>query len=223
MNDLADKQRLKSVDDRASSELAITLGMLAAIEENSTVSQRSLASGLGIALGLANSYLKRCVKKGWIKVQQAPANRYAYYLTPTGFSEKTRLTAEFLSASLGFFRNAREQSAEVCAQAEARRLTRLALVGAGELAEIMTLTALDSRIEIVGIIDSDKASGRFAGLHVVGNVAELGPIDGVVITDMKAPQKSYDAWAALLGNEKVFAARLLKIARGSPVGREGRS
>ena len=65
----------------------ITLGVLNAVDENSGVTQRGVAKEVGIALGLTNTYLKRCVKKGLIKVQQAPANRYAYYLTPKGFSE----------------------------------------------------------------------------------------------------------------------------------------
>ena len=62
----------------------ITLGLLNMVHDNSATSQRSMAGDLGIALGLANAYLKRCVKKGLIKVSQVPANRYAYYLTPKG-------------------------------------------------------------------------------------------------------------------------------------------
>ena len=68
-----------------------------------------MAGDLGIALGLANAYLKRCVKKGLIKVSQVPANRYAYYLTPKGFAEKSRLTAEYLSVSFNLFRDTRAQ------------------------------------------------------------------------------------------------------------------
>ena len=45
----------------------ITLGVLKAVEGNDSVTQRSLAKELGIALGLANAYLKRCAKKGLIK------------------------------------------------------------------------------------------------------------------------------------------------------------
>ena len=49
------------------------------------MTQRSMANELGIALGMANAYIKRCIRKGFIKVRQIPSNRYAYYLTPTGF------------------------------------------------------------------------------------------------------------------------------------------
>ncbi len=75
------------------------LELLDVVGQRSDVSQRHLARHLGVALGLANSYLKRCVRKGFIKITEAPANRYLYYLTPKGFSEKSRLTAKYLSTS----------------------------------------------------------------------------------------------------------------------------
>ena len=41
----------------------VTLSILEAIENKNDMTQRHLADNLGVALGLANSYLKRCVKK----------------------------------------------------------------------------------------------------------------------------------------------------------------
>jgi hypothetical protein len=73
------------------------LGLLESVERDGAQSQRKLASDLGIALGLVNAYLKRCVKKGLLKIGQAPARRYAYYLTPHGFAEKSRLYASYLT------------------------------------------------------------------------------------------------------------------------------
>ena len=74
-------------------EDARVLEVLDAVHQRSDLSQRHLARQMGVALGLANSYLKRCMRKGLIKISAAPANRYLYYLTPKGFSEKSRLTA----------------------------------------------------------------------------------------------------------------------------------
>src|SRR5215468_1944263 len=77
----------------------VVLGLLESVERNGAQSQRHIAAELGIALGLVNAYLGRCVKKGLVKVHNAPARRYAYYLTPQGFAEKSRLTVQFLSDS----------------------------------------------------------------------------------------------------------------------------
>ena len=104
-------------------ENTITLGVLSAIEEDDRATQRAISRDLGIALGLTNAYLKRCVKKGFIKVRHIPANRYAYYLTPQGFAEKSRLTAEYLSISFNFFRSSREQCADLFKVCDKNRWT----------------------------------------------------------------------------------------------------
>ncbi|MBL8654262.1 MAG: winged helix-turn-helix transcriptional regulator, partial [Alphaproteobacteria bacterium] len=49
-------------------DAALVLGVLSAVEQDSAVTQRGLSSDLGIALGLANAVLKRCVRKGLIKI-----------------------------------------------------------------------------------------------------------------------------------------------------------
>lgn len=95
-----------------------TLEILQAIENKENITQRYLADKLGVALGLANSYLKRCVRKGLVKVQQAPANRYLYYVTPKGFAEKSRLTASYLSSSFNFYRQASDSLTHIFIQCE---------------------------------------------------------------------------------------------------------
>ena len=145
---------------------ARTLEILDIVQNNAQVSQRHLARQLGVALGLANSYLRRCVKKGWVKVQQAPANRYLYYLTPTGFSEKSRLTAEYLSTSLGFYREAGDSCSRLFDLCELNGWRRVLLCGISEVAEIAILRSLEREIEIVGIFDPTSERDRYVGRAV---------------------------------------------------------
>src|ERR1700755_2630442 len=130
----------------------IVLGLLQSVERDGGQSQRRLAAELGIALGLVNAYLKRCVKKGLVKVSEAPARRYAYYLTPHGFAEKSRLTIEYLSSSFSFFRQANAECAEVFALAKARNFQNLVLCGRSDLAEIAILSALESGVLILAVV-----------------------------------------------------------------------
>src|ERR1700691_76375 len=141
----------------------IVLGLLESVDRDGAQSQRKLASDLGIALGLVNAYLKRCVKKGLVKIGNAPPRRYAYYLTPHGFAEKSRLTVEYLSASFSFFRRAREDCASVLKAAHARGWTRVALVGVSDLAEIATICALEQGVTIVAVVDAKSENSRFVG------------------------------------------------------------
>lgn len=199
----------------------ITLGLLSAIEEDDRATQRAISRELGIALGLTNAYLKKCVRKGFIKVSQIPANRYAYYLTPQGFAEKSRLTAEYLSLSFNFFRSARDQCAELFAECARKRWTRVALAGCGDLAEIATLCVRDAPgIEIVGIVHTRPKEAlqteSFAGLPVVERLSDLAKVHAVVVTDFLNAQRVFDELSRSMPPERVLTARLLKVTRTPP-------
>ena len=203
----------ENADGALDSEAEITLGVLTAIEESSSVTQRSVADRLGIALGLTNAYLKRCVRKGLVKVSQVPPNRYAYYLTPKGFAEKSRLTAEYLSSSFRFFRKARNECTELVGRAGERGWRRLALYGASELAEIATLCVADGGIEIVGIVDARAAGRRLADLDVVASLEEVAPVDAVLLTDLRRAQESYERLAGEIAAERILVPGLLGVLR----------
>ncbi len=199
-------------------EARITLGLLNMVDGNSSASQRSMASSLGIALGLANAYLKRCVKKGLIKVAQAPANRFAYYLTPQGFSEKSRLTAEYLKQSFNLFRHARTEGCELLGQCQARGWNRVALYGLGELSEIMTLSVRDYDVELVSVIDRDAEVAEFAGLPVFRTLPAPQDVDAIIICDITKPQTAYDEACAGFPGERVLAPQVLHISNNSTDG-----
>ncbi len=201
-------------------EAEITLGLLSAVHENSAVTQRSVAGQLDIALGLANAYLKRCIDKGLIKVKQVPRNRYAYYLTPKGFTEKSRLTAKYLVTSLNFFRRARADCEFAIEQCTHRQWRSVVLYGVSELGEIATLVAREN-INLVGFVDPLSTETEFAGLPVVSSVAQLHGIDGIILTDTTSPQESYSALCKELGADKVIALRLLRVALTSVKNRKG--
>ena len=142
--------------------------------------------------GLA--YLKRCVKKGLLKIGQAPARRYAYYLTPHGFAEKSRLTVEYLSSSFSFFRRAREDCSSALEAAHARGWNRIALIGVSDLAEITTICALEQGITIVAVVDAKARRDRFVGIQVVASLdAVPGGFDALVITDLATTRDTVQA------------------------------
>lgn len=201
----------------------ITLGVLAAVEADAKISQRALSAELGVALGLANAYLKRCVRKGYIKIQQVPRRRYAYYLTPQGFSEKTRLTAEYLTSSLQFFRRARSEMGETMAHCAARDWRRIALAGASELAEIATLTAHDHEVEIVGVIDAALGRESFCGLPVVADLAAIQPVDAVIITRTNDIQELVAALGGELGEGRLLTPRLVRLQHMKQPSRKARA
>lgn len=89
------------------------LALLTAVERGEVVTQQMLKQELGVSVGLINALVKRAVIKGLVKVREAPYKRYAYYLTPSGFVEKSRMVAEYLDYSLQLYREARDQYVEI--------------------------------------------------------------------------------------------------------------
>src|ERR1700722_14070636 len=138
----------------------IVLDLLTSVEHDGERSQRYLAAELGIALGLVNAYLKRCVRKGLVKMRDAPARRYAYYLTPNGFAEKSRLTLEYLSASLTLYRRAKKDYTPLLPSAQKQGISRIAIPGGAAFAEIAASCALDVGIAIVAVVDTQSTADR---------------------------------------------------------------
>jgi DNA-binding MarR family transcriptional regulator len=190
----------------------IVLGLLSSVEHDGDRSQRRIAAELGIALGLVNAYLKRCVKKGLVKVHDAPARRYAYYLTPQGFAEKSRLTVQYLSNSFSFFRLAKSDCARVFEIAEASGFRRLVLAGKSDLAEIAILCAVEAAVKIVAIVDPRSEDTHFIGVNVVKSFADVKEkFDAVIVTDVSRAKFSFDAAVEACGLERVLAPALLGL------------
>lgn len=166
-------------------ERQLTLELLQAIDQKDDISQRHLAQEMGVALGLANSYLKRCVKKGLIKIKTAPANRYLYYLTPNGFAEKARLTGEFLSTSLALFRQSGDVYSRVFEDCLDKSWQRLVLVGVSDLTEIAYMRSLQSEVQIQSVFQPGHEKPQFFDLPVVESLPEFDECDAFVMTSME--------------------------------------
>jgi DNA-binding Lrp family transcriptional regulator len=140
------------------------LKLLEAVEQNSRVTQRSLATKLGIALGLTNIYLRRLVRKGYIKCVNVQSNRITYLITPRGIAEKARLTYEFMDYSLHLFGEVR-QHLRIALQQCAAAGQRVAICGRGEAAEIAYLSLREFGLEPVAIFDEENGH-VFLGMPV---------------------------------------------------------
>ena len=191
----------------------LTLGVLEAIDSKKSITQRSISKALDMALGLVNSYLKRCVKKGFIKIQQAPKNRYLYYLTPRGFSEKTKLTAEFLTSSFTFFRKSRDQIEEILDNCNKKNWKRILLFGNSELAEITSLYSKNHEVQIIQVYNTSNLRDSKQD-----NFPPASDLDAIILTDLTSPQKSYEQLVTVYKSKPILVPKLLKV-KGAKSGR----
>jgi DNA-binding MarR family transcriptional regulator len=156
-----------------------TKDLLEAIEARPDATQRSLASRIGIALGLTNLLVQRFVAKGWIRVTRVQPHRVRYLLTPAGLAEKARLSQQAFLNSVERYRSARlrlqeafdQLSAEWSEIAHDTSAKRIVFYGSGELAEIGYICLQETDLQLVGVID-EMGRTRFFGLPVVSASAE---------------------------------------------------
>ena len=162
------------------------LRLLEALEQESTITQRTLASRLEIALGLTNLYLKRLIRKGYVKCVTVSPNRLVYSLTPKGMARKARLTYEFMKYSLDFYRDARQHLRRSLARAVTGR-GRVAIYGTGDAAELVFLLIRDMGLELVAVL-GPEADGQFLG-HPVQAIAgyDTGAYDILIVAVLERP------------------------------------
>src|SRR5262245_5832409 len=183
------------------------LKMLEAVQQDSRVTQRGLAGQLGIALGLANIYLKRMINKGWIKCVNIQPNRISYLITPRGIAEKARLTYEFMDYSLHLYGEVRQHLRAVLTDCAAGG-RRVAISGRGEAAELAYLSLKESGLEPVAVFD--KEGGQwFLGMPVrpISEHAQVEYDLIIVATLDRSGQQMTDLLDAGVPREKLFPLR----------------
>ena len=192
------------------------LKLLEAVDADSRVTQRGLSVQLGIALGLTNIYLKRLVRKGYIKCVNVQSNRISYLLTPHGIAEKLRLTYEFMDYSLHLYGEVRQHLRAVireCAAAD----RRVAIFGSGEAAELSYLALKEFGLEPLAIFDRE-GGGEFLGMPVRPISEHLSvPYDLMIIATL---ENSGQPIARLIQDgvpkDKLFPLRQDAVSRRKP-------
>lgn len=197
------------MNDKTEKEDRLTLQLLDVIGRQSDLSQRHLAKQMGVALGLANSYLRRCVRKGLVKIREAPANRYLYYLTPKGFAEKGRLTARYLRYSLSFYREASESCRPLFEVCKRQGWDRVLLCGVSDLAEIASLRAIETGVQIVGIFDPTSDRREVVGRTVWTRLDDVPVFDAALLTELNEMPTTYDVVLGRLDRERMLIPAVL--------------
>jgi len=143
-----------------------SLQILDELSNNDALTQRDLSQRLGIALGLVNSYIKNLIAKGYITVRNIPTKRYAYYLTPKGFAEKSRLAYDLLQDYTRIYREAKNNYRQRFFELERAGVRRIVFAGADEVAEFAYITLHETGLELIGVVDDSKAGNGFFSFTV---------------------------------------------------------
>ena len=168
------------------------LQLMEEISRDSSASQRKLSERLGVALGVTNACLKKMAKKGHIKIKGINHKRISYFLTPEGFSEKTRLTYHFLEYTVHYYIDLKKNLAEKLDSISKQGVKRAVFYGAGDVMEVAFVISHEANIELLGIIDDDKAKqGTKKFNFTIGGPAAIKDLkpDAIIVTSMRYKDK----------------------------------
>ena len=100
--------------------------LLHLLEKDPRLSQRALASQLGLSLGKVNFLVQALIEKGLIKAQNFRNSQnksaYMYYLTPKGMKDKTRVTVRFFQRKLAEYEQLKAEVEALRRDAERARV-----------------------------------------------------------------------------------------------------
>jgi hypothetical protein len=159
--------------------------ILQAIAAGGRVTQRSLSSNLGVALGLTNLLIRRLVGKGYVRMTGMGTRHVRYLMTPAGWDALTRVTRMSLENTIHLYTQTREQIRaslfEISARcpADPAGEKRVVFYGAGDVAEIAYISLQRTDLTLVGVVD-DKRRGQFFGKPICdGERLSVDMLDGV--------------------------------------------
>jgi len=192
--------------------------VLQAIASGQRVTQRSLSSELGVALGLTNLLIRRLVGKGYVKVSKMGTRHVRYLMTPAGWEALASATRQSLENTVHLYtqtrehiRNSLSRISDQC-RANGDGQKRVVFYGAGDVAEIAYVSLQTTDLTLVGIVD-DRRSGRFFDLTISGSeqlsAETLGSVrfDHLIVTTLRHT----DAIRTKLGERGMPADRIFTL------------
>lgn len=151
-----------------SPDTARELALLENIDRDPDITQASLATQLGVAVGTVNWHLKRLIEKGFVKIKRAERKKLRYIITPEGIALRARLTVDYIEQQFNLYRRTRKRVQEHLEQVRKAGFERVRLAGEGDVADICKLTCLEQHIAIVpdGKAPMLEVSGLSVLLHM---------------------------------------------------------
>jgi len=153
-----------------SPDTARELALLETIERDPDVTQASLATQLGVAVGTVNWHIKRLIEKGYVKIKRAERKKLRYIITPEGIALRARLTVDYIEQQFNLYRRTRQRVQEHLERVRHAGFECVRLVGEGDVADVCKLTCLEQHIaiELDGKAPMLEVSGLKVLLHMAG-------------------------------------------------------
>jgi len=144
--------------------------ILEVVDANPSVSQRALATRLGVSLGTVNQLVRGLVGQRWLRPVPARGRRSQLTVTPEGRVARDRMWREHMESALIVYGSVRDRicrGLRACSAAASSSgaYPSVVLYGVGDIARMAFACAADSGVRLVGFVD-DSPIESFLGLPV---------------------------------------------------------
>lgn len=183
------------------------LRLLEELEKNPFISQRELSHKFNIALGVTNACIKRMIKRGWVRIRGLNHRKIGYFLTPKGFSEKSKLTFDLIFYNIRHYNEIKRIIAKKFIEMQNKGVKRLVFYGLSEEMEIAYITLQGVNLQLVGIVeDEGRVNSKFIfGYEVepVSRIKELKP-EGILITSLLEIDNKKEKIKKIYGSHPIY-------------------
>ena len=134
--------------------------LLEQIENDPNITQATLATHLGVAVGTVNWHIKRMIAKGYVKVKRAERRKLRYIITPEGIAFRAHLTIDYIEQSFLLYRSIRKRVHELLAEVKQAGFDHVRIESetnfedpklssqTNDIADVCRLTCLEQGIKI---------------------------------------------------------------------------
>lgn len=141
------------------------------VEKNPKITQREIATHLGVAVSMVNDHLEVFEKKGLIKRKKYSTKTVEYFVTKKGTERRKVLNIGYLNATKELYFQAKDTFEKFLAQVKEKGFTNILLYGAGEVAEMILhaiMTSKTNEVNVLAVIDDDlNKIGQKVGNYVI--------------------------------------------------------
>jgi len=186
------------------------LSLLLLIKGNAHISQHALAEKSHLSSSMVNIYIKELSKDGLITASGNSNRTFEYHLTENGESFLNRQFLAFSAETVQLYASVKHEFIRILKQFESTGIRTLVLYGASDTGEIVNAAIQNTRMVVIGVIDSDPAKhGKLFSDKIIQPPESLPAIapDAVLITSFAHQNAIYQNIQQLVSSE----TKILKL------------
>jgi DNA-binding MarR family transcriptional regulator len=178
------------------------LSVMLSINEKPHKSQHAIGLETHLSGSMVNNYIKTLKREGLLRVSGKTNRTQRYHLTPEGDKMLRGALLSYSAEIVQMYGTVKRELANILHGFYDEGIRTVVLFGAAETAEIVHAALKETRLAMVGVVDSDPAKhGRpFNGLMIKSpeSILKIAP-DAVVITSFGRQEEIYGTVKKVVG------------------------